>query len=475
MVKEEKLQSLPKGVTLPPPEVRIMIEKTAGYVARNGVAFEQRVKAREVKNDKFQFLLDKDPYNGYYRHILQQIKEGKFKGSRKNDSKGDKKDGASGNDEKDTDFIMNIKQLKYLPGEFVSKISPVDLEVIKLVARFTAVNGERFLIWLKKLSKGNIQLTAQTAFLDEGHSMHKIFNFYLECYRRILTSQDEIRSLIGNFDQTKFLDRCFARAEHDKKVKSDLSKELKDEEQKRLYYASIDWQDFSVVQKIEFTDLDDAAALPAPLEKSELEFRSLVQKRASTMIEEAPPDYDAENNKEMLKSENVKARVVDSDNSDKKIHRPVPKGVKILSAGESRLKRQREKTKGDSVDPITGERLLRCPLTGKLIPESKFAKHISILLLDPRYKEEKSRYEAKFRYAPNISNEQVYENIKSMMKDKEQEDGANPSKKRRKVIWNGTSNTIAQTKAAAERGRDKEEEKKAEAERIQKEHEIGPY
>lgn len=475
MAKEENIQELAKGVTLPPPEVRTMIQKTAGYVARNGVAFEQRVKAREAKNDKFQFLLDKDPYNGYYRYILGQIKEGNFKGSAKSKNANDKKDRSLEDSEKDTDFIMNIEQLKYLPGDLAKKISSVDLNVIKLVARFTAANGDNFIKQLKQLAKGNVQLTAQTAFLDKDHSMHKVYIFYLDSFKRILSDQCGIRRLTQNFDQTEFLDRCFARAEHDKKLKSDLSKELEEEEQKRLYYASIDWQDFSVVQKIEFTDLDDAAELPAPLERSELEFRSLVQKRASTMIEEAPPDYDTEDKVEEVKSEEKELQTVSSEYSDKKIHRPIPKGVKILSAGESRLKRQREKNRERKIDPVTGEKLLRCPITGKLIAESKFAKHISILLLDPRYKEEKSRYEAKFKFAPNISNNRVYENIKAMMKEKQKEDEENPSKKRRKVIWNGSSSTVSQTKLDAERSRDREEEKRAESERVQREHEIGPY
>ena len=53
------------------------MDKTAGFVARNGPEFEQRIKQNEVNNPKFNFLSPGDPYHAYYEHRVEQIREGK--------------------------------------------------------------------------------------------------------------------------------------------------------------------------------------------------------------------------------------------------------------------------------------------------------------------------------------------------------------------------------------------------------------
>lgn len=56
--------SIPPGIKLPPLELRIIIDKTASYVLKNGKDFEEILRA---KNDqRFTFLQYKDPYNKYY-------------------------------------------------------------------------------------------------------------------------------------------------------------------------------------------------------------------------------------------------------------------------------------------------------------------------------------------------------------------------------------------------------------------------
>lgn len=56
--------SIPPGIQLPPLELRIIIDKTASYVLKNGKDFEEILRA---KNDqRFTFLQYKDPYHKYY-------------------------------------------------------------------------------------------------------------------------------------------------------------------------------------------------------------------------------------------------------------------------------------------------------------------------------------------------------------------------------------------------------------------------
>ena len=65
------------GIIYPPPEVRNIVDKTASFVARNGPEFEQRIKQNELNNPKFTFLNSGDPYNAYYEHKVEEIREGK--------------------------------------------------------------------------------------------------------------------------------------------------------------------------------------------------------------------------------------------------------------------------------------------------------------------------------------------------------------------------------------------------------------
>ncbi len=55
-------------------QVRNIVDKTAGFVARNGQEFEHRIKQNEVNNPKFNFLNPGDPYHAYYQHRVTQIR-----------------------------------------------------------------------------------------------------------------------------------------------------------------------------------------------------------------------------------------------------------------------------------------------------------------------------------------------------------------------------------------------------------------
>ena len=63
------------GVNYPPPDLRPVIDKTAEFVARNGVAFEAKIKEQERLNPKFAFLNSGDAYHAYFRLQIHAAKE----------------------------------------------------------------------------------------------------------------------------------------------------------------------------------------------------------------------------------------------------------------------------------------------------------------------------------------------------------------------------------------------------------------
>merc|ERR1711972_877819 len=50
----------------PPADIRAIIDKTAQFVSKNGIAFEQKILIQQSKNAKFNFLKTQDPYHNYY-------------------------------------------------------------------------------------------------------------------------------------------------------------------------------------------------------------------------------------------------------------------------------------------------------------------------------------------------------------------------------------------------------------------------
>jgi splicing factor 3A subunit 1 len=62
------------GVIIPPPDIRLVVDKTALFVSRNGKSFEQRILASgEGKTAKFNFMKPLDPYHAYYEMKIRSV------------------------------------------------------------------------------------------------------------------------------------------------------------------------------------------------------------------------------------------------------------------------------------------------------------------------------------------------------------------------------------------------------------------
>ena len=61
-----------------PPSLRTLanvLEKTADFIAKNGAQLEILMRAKEAGNLKFQFLNPDNPYNQFYKQVLEQKRE----------------------------------------------------------------------------------------------------------------------------------------------------------------------------------------------------------------------------------------------------------------------------------------------------------------------------------------------------------------------------------------------------------------
>lgn len=288
----------PQGVVLPPREIRHIAEKTAGYVARNGVMFEQRIREKESKNPKFSFLQPDDAFNPYYLWRLSEIKEGRgttIAAGRAGEASTPAETKPKG-PPKPPDFSFSPR---------MPRINQKDLEVVRLTALYVAKHGRQWMTGLAQREAGNPQFQ----FLIPNHTFHNFFQHLVDQYSTLLregglageggkSREERIKELKHNQeDKYHKLVNARQRAEWIRYQEEEKQKKDLEEEEKRLEFARIDWNDFRVLETIIFTEDDEHANLPPPTTLADIQYASLEEKKqlsvsANLRIEEAMPTDD---------------------------------------------------------------------------------------------------------------------------------------------------------------------------------------
>lgn len=356
----------------PPLPVRRLIEKTAEYVCKNGPEFEDKIRQNNADH-KFDFLLPDDEWHSYYLEVLAATKQ------------------------TTTPLLAsNVKpEEKPAPPELqfitpLPTISAQDLEILKVVAKYTAVNGDDYATKLQQKYKDDSQFD----FIRDEHQFNLLFRRLVTQYRRLMelnnvrveeTTNDYLDELTAT---TKDFSSVFPRATersryitHTKQAKS----EAKEAKRKQwLHFASIPWTDFTVVGVVEFSEVDKVQQLDPPLSLKELQYRLLSQKKPN--------------------AEETTSQANGDDDDEEEV---VPK----LLQGKIRALGTRAKPTLPTSDVV------KCPLTGKMIPALRFDEHLRAHLRDPNYRAERENYIRKnFSAGLNISTDDVVANIQRMVR-----------------------------------------------------------
>lgn len=294
-VLPDEVSKPPAGVVLPPRDIRAIVEKTAGYVARNGPAFEDRIREKEKHNPKFSFLSAKDAYFPFYAWRLEEVREGRGTA-------------VSAGRAGEAGPVQEPEQPKdpAAPPDFhfsarMPNISAQDLDVVRLTALFVAKNGRSFMTTLSQKETRNYQFD----FLRPQHSLYQFFSRLVDQYTLLLQSAStdgekakkaRMLDLEHNTnDKYNILGRAKQRAEWVKFQEEQKQRKEEEAEKEKLEYAQIDWHDFVVVETVLFEDADEQADLPPPTSLNDLQSASLEQKGAMSLqphdrrIEEAMP------------------------------------------------------------------------------------------------------------------------------------------------------------------------------------------
>jgi splicing factor 3A subunit 1 len=293
----ESVSKPPEGIVLPPKDIRAIVEKTAGYVVRNGPVFEDRIRDEGKHNPKFSFLSPNDAYSAFYLWRLNEVREGRGTAVSAGSAGGAAQS-----------VVEEKAKGPAPPPEFhfsarMPNISAQDLEIVKLTALHVARKGRSWMTALSQREARNYQFD----FLRPQHSLYQFFSRLVDQYTLLLQSgpegqkaeQKRIRGLQQNLqDKFRVLERAKQRSEWVKYQEAQKQQKEEEEEAERVAYAQIDWHDFVVVETVLFTEADDLAELPPPTSLNDLQSASLEQKammslaRPDMRIEEAMPTDD---------------------------------------------------------------------------------------------------------------------------------------------------------------------------------------
>ena len=423
------------GIIYPPPEVRNIVDKTASFVARNGPEFEQKIKQNEINNPKFNFLNNGDPYNAYYQHRVNEIRNLEAEAAEK--AKSEKQAAAAVANQpkpggvaptsvqstevakRQQDLLIQaakIKEAEYVPKEappdfeFMAdppSISAFDLDVVKLTAQFVARNGRPFLTNLMNREQRNYQFD----FLRPQHSLFQYFTKLLEQYTKVLIPpKDVLRKLNEESNSEKLVRQQIRdRVAWIKHVEAKKKREEEEAERERVSYAQIDWHSFVVVETVDYQPWE-TGNFPPPTNAGEVGARVLMQRRVETNPVPPPtPGGDKGANTQVQDMDQDSSDDSDDDDADMDTTPAPPPAIgkamiqvdaapavrqpppSLPTPGNVEVRKYDPKQAQAAKKKSDLDEYLVSPITGERIHASKVQEHMRIGLLDPRWVEERDK------------------------------------------------------------------------------------
>jgi splicing factor 3A subunit 1 len=281
MGKEDIILERIKGVIIPPPETRKIIDKAAELVCKYGSGVEQTLKKDEKNLTKFSFFNETDPYRSYFDQkvnelVKKSISEAPSQQQKEQESKllGKKTEGADISNinplnpsqrnslQNELRKMIEAKRLEKVAMDNIGpppqdqfsishpNIPAVEMDIIKATAQFVARNGQRFLTGLSERETKNPQFD----FLKPQHTLFGYFTYLVESYAKCLRREDLTKLNLYAKDRDAVLKKAQERYLWDKKSKENKNKRESLDEHERNQMAQIDWYDFQIVEVIDFTE-----------------------------------------------------------------------------------------------------------------------------------------------------------------------------------------------------------------------------
>jgi splicing factor 3A subunit 1 len=267
------------GILQPPDEMKVIIDKTAEWIARKGSNLEKMVLERQENKDnpQFAFLKPGSAYHAYYQFKVRKIRAEEViaeigdvesidaaaaeKMKLKKSMLGEipmEEDLANAAPKKAKKQQIDLSTLEPPPLEMWTlekpNIAAVQDDIIKLSAQFVARNGAVFTAGLLEREKQNRQFD----FLRPNSPLHGYFKRLVQDYTRILLEKPDLETLKQKATHKNIVaDQVMKKVQWERVSKKNLDIKKQEEEAEKTAMSQIDWHEFVVVQTIEFDDDGD--------------------------------------------------------------------------------------------------------------------------------------------------------------------------------------------------------------------------
>lgn len=283
------------------------------------------------------------------------------------------------------------------PFEFTllhpSGLGSFDIDVIKISAQYTAVNGRDFLSGLAQREQRNPQFD----FLKPTHMLFSYFTSLVDAYSKILnTSADMIKNINSKSNKLNALESAVNLWQWNRMEDERKQQASQEADEERNAFQAIDWYDFCVVETIEFRE-DDLFEAP-PLQPYDYGGASKSSFGDDMDLEDdsSPPP---------LPRSTV-------GNAGTSFPPPPPRGVSaVYTASDTDMDMDVDMADGGGDDGIevvadyrpriasrggaSKESTMIDPISGKAIPVSEMGEHMRLQLMDPKWRIEQQRFQNK--------------------------------------------------------------------------------
>jgi splicing factor 3A subunit 1 len=349
-------------------------------VAKVGDDFEKKVIAQQAGQVKFAFLQPGNPYRKYYEQRIRDLREGRDESKPAMpqallDFKKQEDEKKKRRDERKMLSDGLVKEYPPPPALLYELdrpyITAVDDDIIKITAQYVARNGGKFLQGLSQREGRNPQFD----FLKPEHDLYAYFEALVHAYQKVLLPPDEELEKIKLFASSKeaILERITNRFMYMQQEDRKRADKAKEELELTTAMNRIDWQNFIIVDTLDFP-ADESVPLALPIDP----------KTGKTLITGAPVPLAADD--AVISHDPTAGDVPDTVIEEEVIMEdesiPItapPTGVPIRTD----YVRQRK--------TMISEPELKSPITGEMVPESKFAEHMRVVLIDPKWKEQSEK------------------------------------------------------------------------------------
>ncbi|KAG4301457.1 hypothetical protein PCANB_002218 [Pneumocystis canis] len=412
------------GMILPPLDIREIVEKTANYVSRNGIVFEEKIREKEKNNTKFCFLNPADPYYKYYEFRLEEHKKGKFISLTTKDQQKTEQNASKQLQNK----AALLEPPKFYFSASLPAISAADLDILKLTAQFVARNGREFQTTLSQRESRNFQFD----FLRPNHSLFQYFTKLVKQYTRILIPPKNTNKILERNIENKYqlLEVIRKRVAWQKYQEEQQKLKQEEEDREKIEYAQIDWHDFVVVETIEFTNADEQMDLPAPISLSVLQSATLEQKQMMSMYHDPNASLLEDTSYNITQSYSTPVEKTQPSQEDEGVEMDIEADSDEETTAIKERREHQEKVRLAMQQSRAGlpmkirtnyvpkalnkaENTLICPQCNLAIPSNELEEHMRIEMLDPKWKEQKAKAESKSA-SSNLYQEGAASNLKRM-------------------------------------------------------------